>query len=260
MLLFRRMSLIAIRSIFIALMFAAALELGRTFRAQPVFAELQRATSTPAETRAMQKLRDASQLRPATNSDRVLAEFFDRGGEPLLKEENVIVPVESEVPVVPPDPGDAPAPAVDRLLTVVCAHDAIVVGQAVSSRAILNKSESFLVTIYELAVADWVRPSGGPRSIHVAMLGGRVQVDDTTLSSTALPLLEMSSPVLLFLKRISGIDQIYALKTTPVRLQDGAFVAEDFPSYVPKGVRDDRSVSRVLGRLREKQLTCGAAK
>jgi hypothetical protein len=189
--------------------------------------------------KTVQKVDNVSRIRATTEDDRKIAAYYDTEGPPLIENEVVIVIVEPEAPEPPPPPDSLFTVRADRdpLRTLVCTSAAIVMGEATRSRAILNRSETFLVTDFEVAVSEWLRPSDGPRVIHVAMFGGEVEAGGRTLKAMALPLLNLHAPALLFLKNIPGTSRAYALDTLPVRLQQGTFVEGDFPQRAPRGAR-----------------------
>jgi hypothetical protein len=173
------------------------------------------------------KVQSVSELRAATAEDRAIALRFDRQGSSLLQNGGVIyVPVDRPV-LAPPPPGEEPiSPPYDPLPAITCGSDAIVVGHAVSSRTLLNHSETFLITVYEVLVGEWIRPSRRGGTITVAMLGGEVQVGDKTFRSVAgsEPALEM--PALLFLARIPGTQAFAGAR--PMHIVNGALSATEF--------------------------------
>jgi hypothetical protein len=214
----------------------------------------------PDSRKTIQKVENVSRIRAATEDDRKIAAYYDTEGPPLIENGAVIVVVEPEAPEPPPPP-DSPFAVksdLDPLRTLVCTSAAIVIGQAVGSRAILNRSETFLVTDFEVSVSEWLRPSGGPRVIHVAMFGGEVEAGGRMLKAMALPLLDQHAPALLFLKTIPGTSRAYALHTPPVRVRQGTFVGDDFPQRAARELKSSPSVNDVLIRLREKHKSCGS--
>ena len=102
-------------------------------------------------------------------------------------------------------------------------------GQPVAKRTLLNRSETFLFTIYEVVGADWIRPVTRGGSISVAMLGGIVQAGDRVLSATTPHTLSNDgTAVLLFLTRIPGAPKLFA-GNRPIRIVNGAIPAAEFP-------------------------------
>jgi hypothetical protein len=186
----------------------------------------------------IQKVENASQLRASTSEDRALADYFDRSGEPLLKVGHVQLLIgrhENPPAPAPPDgvePVGTPVTPPDYLQTLVCNSAAIVVGQVVASRALLNRSETYLVTTYTVAVSEWIRPRGGPGTIQVAALGGQVQIGERSFSArlATVPLLASETPVLLFVNRVPGASHTLALHSPAVRIDSGVITPDDLPS------------------------------
>jgi hypothetical protein len=77
----------------------------------------------------------------------------------------------------------------------ICAAPMIVFGRAVSRRALLNKSRSWLFKIYSIDVDEWVYPSSGAASLQVSTNHGEVLVDGTIVrtefSRTPVPLVRL---------------------------------------------------------------------
>jgi hypothetical protein len=209
--------------------------------------------------KAVKKVKDASELRPKEADDRKLADFFDREGPSVLENKLIVIPNDEDVPVAPTDP-DSPPQEQDRLRAIVCDSDAIIVGQAVDTRTLLNRSETFLFTDFTVAVTNWIKPRGGPGTVNVAMLGGAVEVGNTLLKSTALPILELQKSALLFLKRIPGVSHAYGLTSRAVRLESGVVVNADLPKHPGKDLAQNASLPAVLALVTEKQGGCGGQK
>jgi hypothetical protein len=111
----------------------------------------------------------------------------------------------------PPMPPGAPEPvSADVMRDMVCASDAALVGTPVAQHVLLNSTETFLFTDYEIAVTDWIhgRPPGPvrpePTTISVSFLGGQAIVGGKTLTAVGAMPLEQGHAYVLFLKRIPG--------------------------------------------------------
>jgi hypothetical protein len=209
--------------------------------------------------KSIQKVDNVSRIRATTADDQNIAAYYDTDGPSLLENEVIIIPAEPE-PIQPPPPPGWPSAVnadVDPLRTFVCASAAIVMGEAIESRVILNRSETFLVTDFEVSVSEWLRPNGGSRVIHVTMFGGEVEAGGKTLKATSSPPLDLHAPALLFLKKIPGTSQAYVLDTLPIRLKQGTFVGDDFPQRALQSLRGSPAVNDVLSHLREKHNSCG---
>jgi hypothetical protein len=215
----------------------------------------------------MQQVASLSELRATSADDRVLASYFDyHHGKRLLGGELFAV---YSVPgaCAPPPPGIeiVQVPESDTLGAIVCARDAIVMGQVVGSRALLTRSESFLFTKYRVAVTEWIRPRRGPGTVDVAMIGGAVEVGGKpTRTMEDRPLLDVHSSVLLFLRRIPGTSSGYS--ASQIGVQAGKVEINDFFRLLPlcaqatlEDLRGDPTLSSILARLRQKQLSCGGS-
>ena len=212
--------------------------------------------------RPVQKVRSVSEVRAVSAEDRALAKYFDKEGPSLLEVQSMeLLSGRNEMPPEAPPPPwasvSAATTAPDPVLSFVCGVDAIVVGQAVASRAFLNQSETFLITTYTVAVSDWVKPRGGSGTINVALLGGEVLLGERKLSASAAaaPLLALNTPVLLFVKRVPGAPHTFALHTPAVRIVDGDVLEADLPPVETLG--KTRKLHDMAARLRDKQLSCG---
>lgn len=187
-----------------------------------------------------------SELRAVTAEDRALASYFDREGRSLLEGEgSVRVPPPPPVPVPPPPAGMTASAPPDPIPETACRSDAIVVGHAVSSRALLNRSETFLITVYEVAVGEWIRPSRRGGTISVAMLGGDVQVQDKLLSARVRDPLTLGVPVLMFLRHVPGAPRLYVV-AEPLAVANGKVSLAGFPHGPSVSQIDLSSLANIL--------------
>ena len=235
---------------------AAALSGLAAYKGLPLFGAGQ-AGGAPEK---INKAKSVSELRAATAEDRALARYFDRGGKSLLEVGSVRVPLPPPQPIPPPPAGDVAYPPPDPLPRIACASDAIVVGHAVSSRTLLNQSETFLITIYEVAVGDWIRPAKRGGSITVAMLGGDVQVEGRTLSARIHDPLGPGVPLLMFLTHVPGAPKLHALNR-PLVIVNGKISSAAFPGGAALAGPDSEIDLTVLtAALRRHQANCGVAR
>jgi hypothetical protein len=201
-----------------------------------------------------------SELRASTAEDRALATHFDRQGMSLLEAGSVRVPPPAPVPIPPPPPGEPQYAPPDPLPRIACASEAIVVGHAVSSRTLLNQSETFLITVYEVAVGEWIRPSKRGGTLSVAMLGGDVLVDGELLSARVLDPLRPGVPVLMFLRRVPGAPRLYAVGR-PFPVVNGKISATEFLAGASLAGPDGRiDVANLMTVLRGHSAKCGEPK
>jgi hypothetical protein len=222
-----------------------------------------------ADARQMQQVANLSELRATTADDRVLASYFDYHKEQrrlLGGELFAVYSVPAACAPPPPDIEIAQVPQSDILGAIVCARDAIVVGQVITSRTLLTRSETFLFTEYRVAVTEWIRPVRGPDTVDVAMIGGAVEVGGKpTRTLEDRPLMDLHSPALLFLKGVPGTSSAYSARQ--IRMHDGKVDLNDFFALQPdpcvkpmmEDLRDKPSLASVLARLRQKQLSCGGS-
>ncbi len=234
----------------------AAVSALKVLRVTPTYSVVPAAQAAIQQNR-VKKVKDVSALRVNNADDRKLADFFDREGPSLLENQIIYIPTHESNPV-PPSPNVVPGmdSREDSLRGVVCASDAVIVGPPVDSRTLLNRSETFLFTDFTIAVTDWVSPPGGPGTVHVAMLGGAVEVGNTLLRSTALPLLELQMPTLLFLQKIPGVTKAYGLASRPVRLAQGKVLTTDLPNTLDKDLMVDPAVNTVLPWIAHNRAIC----
>jgi hypothetical protein len=154
-------------------------------------------------------------LRARTPEDRALAVHFDMPFLPnILSTGNVGAVVDS--PRVAPGLPGAPPP--DPWTDAVCGADAVMIGHAVSERVLLNRAETFLITVSNVSVDRWLRPKTGPETLTMATEGGKVKVGERLLTATIngeTP--NYRGPWLLTLKRLPG-DSAFVSFGPPVPL------------------------------------------
>jgi len=165
---------------------------------------------------AVQRVTHVSELRARTSAERARAEFFDMLFSPfsVLEHEHVGIFPERGLtitlpPQPPPPPGEpAPPPSppetdADRISALACRSEIIIVGHPESQRALLNKSETFLFTDFEVAVERWIRPAGTvARTVSVSLAGGQVEVAGRLLTATYDPLPKLRQPYVFSLRKL----------------------------------------------------------
>lgn len=122
-------------------------------------------------------------LRARTPEERTKAKFFDReSGERLTPGRSVSI---GGVLHPAPPPG-APAPTYETFLRqVLCRGDALVVGTATPQKVLLNCTETFLFTEYDVTVTRWLYPTrDGAPTIRLSVEGGRAVVGGRLTEAT----------------------------------------------------------------------------
>jgi hypothetical protein len=188
----------------------------------------------PDQIQALERFDD---LKPQTPGERRLAEYYDedsgfnleqmwnagwnREGIRIVNHGGIIQDVVS-----------SPVPSESEIVrNRICAATIIVFGRAVSRRALLNKSLSWLFTIYSIDVDEWVYPSSGGRSLQFSTKHGEVLVDGTIvrteLSGTPVPRVPLREDGVFFAGNLvqSGVGPFEGLVFHAFLPQPGAYLA-----------------------------------
>ena len=204
------------------------------------------------------QVKHVSDLRARTPEDAAKARHFDREGFSFLDARHVTLVIDPPTPPVPPPPGfpvqEQPPDA--ELVRRTCDSDGVALGFALSRRVLLNKSETFLITDYQVAVQHWIRPLSGPRTISVTLLGGDVEVGGERMSATAGRPHDLSMLSVLFLKRIPNAGGGFALSAPQFRLDVDRVVETPHP-WLTRGFRDGLSTASTIAIVRDSENRCG---
>lgn len=68
----------------------------------------------------------------------------------------------------------------------------------------MNKSETHLITIFSVAIEQWLRPAAGAQTVDVGRAGGEVEVAGKLIGSHDEYGPNPSAPYVFFLKRLRG--------------------------------------------------------
>jgi hypothetical protein len=163
----------------------------------------------------VQTVANAAALQAHTPEDTALARFFDSDGPDLLALGNVAIVEEPGPEIPPPPPGQAAPRPIDPWTFRVCQAEVVIIGHAMSERALLNKSGSLLITISDMRVDRWLIPNTGAGSLRLATQGGKVRLGDRLVSAQVGSLRDYRRPWLLFLKKIPAT-AAFALSGSPI--------------------------------------------
>ena len=180
----------------------------------------------------VQVVRDLSELRPQTSSERARADLFDPSLKVFGNLSEILerggggrsLPHRGGIPAYGNAVGfglEQPPGAQDLLRLKVCSSDAVLIGRAETRRAFSTKSETWLFTDYMVNVERWLRPEALPRPITVSAPGGQVIVGTTRITVSQgrpLPVLGLRQSYLLFLKNIENTDSFQLTPETPVKM------------------------------------------
>lgn len=149
-------------------------------------------------------------LRAQAPEDVAAAAFFDAyGSEPIQKGMDV---QRGRGLSVPPAIGaDAP-----DYLTFIrdfsCSFDAIVIGDGLLERVLLNRRETFLLSKYTIAVSRWISPTDGRSIVKVTIPGGEVEIGGKLTRATSSVHPVPNESYMFLLRRIPGtpnFSQVY---------------------------------------------------
>lgn len=140
---------------------------------------------SPFGSRPINRVKSEAEIRAKTPEDRVRAEYFDfTSGQKLMDLGNIILAGPETPPTPPPPPPElAPPVPLDPFRESICEADAVIVGEATKDRVLLNKSETFLITVHDVSVSEWIRSGGNKWEVSVSVAGGVIQVGDRTIHS-----------------------------------------------------------------------------
>lgn len=198
----------------------------------------------PSAGAAPQRVKSASELQPATEDDKVRAQYFakertsemtiqelfDLGGGGLrlqyiqTDERRPFLPVicfgskpPGEACVVAESP-DAMVRLEANLRKTVCSSEVVVAGKVTSQKAVTTSSGTALFTDYAFEAQQWLRPGTGAASIVVSEWGGIVEIAGKPFALTREGLtLEIGKSYILVLTTLPGTTG-YVMKTEPVDL------------------------------------------
>jgi hypothetical protein len=173
---------------------------------------------SPFGTRPIKRVKSDAEIRAKTPDDLARAAYFDfAAGQKLMDVEGIILAGPETPPPSPLPPDLTPTRPPDPFREGICAADAVIVGEATKDRVLLNKSETFLISVHEVSVSEWIRSGGNKWEVSVSVAGGVVQVGEKTLharSGTFPDLFRLAILKLKMIPRGGG----YALTGEPVAL------------------------------------------
>jgi len=198
---------------------------------------------------ALQKVRQLSDLRARTLDERARSELFDYPAGQLITgpvSRMIVLPNNPEAPPVSFHGEALPTPRTstrqETLQRSVCSSEVVIIGTPLSTKAMLNKSETFLFSDIVMNVANWIRPGSGEQSILVTVFGGQVDLAGEKLSTLVRPLPRIGQLEAFFLVKIpkqSG----FRLQGEPIQIGSGG----------PATLTD---VAPILNDLREAAKSC----
>jgi hypothetical protein len=176
---------------------------------------------SPFGDRPIKQVKSEAEIRAKTPEDVARAAYFDLPpeltfGKKLMEVGNLIMAGPETPPSMPPPPPelmlDQPS---DLFRKSICEVDAVIIGQATRDRVLLNRSETFLVTVHDVSVYEWIRSGGNTWGASVAVAGGSVRVGEKAISSRSGAFPDLFRPAILELRTIPGAAG-YALSGEPV--------------------------------------------
>jgi hypothetical protein len=202
-----------------------------------------------------------SDLKVRTEEDRERAAFYNTPGPKLLEEGGIVATPGPEplakVPF-PPDLAAAQAAPIDPLLVPTCKSDAVLVGRAEKQRVFLNAAETFLFTVSDITVQQWIRPTTGQDVVGVSMSGGDVFVGDRRVRAVPGMLKRLDRVSLLFLMRLPKTGALI-LTGDPLLVSDASSEkGEASRSINPAELR--REEPALVKRVRALAARCGELK
>jgi hypothetical protein len=140
-------------------------------------------------------------LEATTENQREVARAYDTESYDLS-----VSALDGSVRSAPAPPHDETAerptrePAIQRRVDV-CSPDAVVVGTVESNSVFLNARGSRLLSMYDVRVTTWLKPSVGPTMLEVGDMGGRAIVAGRLYQTGAAHDLRRAMPSLFVLQR-----------------------------------------------------------
>lgn len=188
-------------------------------------------------------------LLPRDAAERALASRLAIPGPSLHEGANV--PYEnlegSGLVEAPRDLRRAPPTRDERLADLVCEADAVVLAHAVAGKVVINGRTTGLITIFRVAVREWLRPASGATTIAVGVLGGRARVAGREyVSPPSGPQLRLDIPTLMFL-RSAGVGGAFVPGAAWAESVDDRLTLLDVPDTTSKTLRALRAVAAQCG-------------
>lgn len=211
-----------------------AVALVLTLALESVGALAQAPVSPPFSDRDMQRLRQPfgdrpikqvksdADIRAKTPEDVARAAYFDFPlehtlGRTLMDTGHRSMAGPETPPSMPPPPPELMLEEPDPLRESICEVDAVIIGQATRDRVLLNKSETFLLTVHDVSVFEWIRSGANRWEASVSVAGGVVRVGEKVISSRAGTFPDLFRLTIPRLKVIPGAAG-YALIGEPVEV------------------------------------------
>jgi hypothetical protein len=200
----------------------ASLEAFAQVGSPPPFSESDmKRVRSPFGDRPIKQVKSEAEIRAKTPEDVARAAYFDLPpeltfGKKLMEVGNLIMAGPETPPSMPPPPPelmlDQPP---DPFRENICEADAVIVGEATRDRVLLNRSETFLITVHDVSVYEWIRSGGNTREARVSVAGGIVHVGEKAISSRSGAFPDLFRPAILELRTIPGAAG-YAFEGEPV--------------------------------------------
>jgi hypothetical protein len=212
-----------------------------------------------------QSVASIDDLRPKTPDQVAEAlEFSGIGvGMLLIDAGRVVLSEGSDAPTPPRMPEPVYA---DVLRNMVCDSDAALVGTPVAQHVLLNSTETFLFTDYEIAVTDWIhgRPPAPVRpepttTISVSFLGGQAIVGGKTLTAVGAMPLEQGHAYVLLVKRIPGSRSWRSAGLSMDLVGSSAVVREAKSRRLPLEMRGAMNAGSLTAALHAAAARCNGA-